>query len=181
MSNQTVKISKFMSLVLRHNPGKIGIELDEAGWVSVEALLNGMAAHGKSISREQLEAVVRDNDKQRFSFSKDGTRIRANQGHSVDVELGCVRSDPPARLYHGTVAKFVDSIREQGLLKGQRHHVHLSADHETAIRVGSRRGKPVLLEIDAQAMRERGMEFFLSQNGVWLTDRVPNEFIRFPD
>lgn len=181
MSNQTVKVSKFMSLVLRHDPGRIGIELDENGWVSVEELLAGMAAHGRKVSLEQLQSVVRENDKQRFRFSEDKSRIRANQGHSVDVDLGCEKAVPPTELFHGTVGRFLKAIREQGLLKGSRHHVHLSAERETARKVGSRRGRPVVLSIDTKAMHESEIPFFVSDNGVWLTDHVDPEFIRFPD
>jgi putative RNA 2'-phosphotransferase len=172
-----VSTSKFLSLILRHQPETIGIELDENGWVDVDELLDKAGKHGKSISRELLERVVRENDKQRFALSDDMSRIRANQGHSVQVDLELKPQTPPAELFHGTVARFVDSIRENGLVSGARQHVHLSFDRETATIVGSRRGKPVILVIDAQKMHEEGYKFYLSENGVWLADEVPARYI----
>jgi putative RNA 2'-phosphotransferase len=174
-------ISKFLSLVLRHEPDRIGIVLDDAGWTDVATLLAAAAANGVSITRAQLADVVASSDKQRFALSADGERIRANQGHSVDVDLRLEPIAPPELLLHGTVDKFLDSIRAKGLIKGERHHVHLSADVETASKVGSRRGKPVLLRIRAGAMAQAGHLFFRSANGVWLTDTVPPEFIELPD
>jgi putative RNA 2'-phosphotransferase len=143
--------SKFLSLVLRHQPELIGIVLDDAGWTDVDTLLAKARAKGTSITRDELVEIVKSSDKQRFALSSDGTRIRANQGHSVEVELDLPPTPPPAVLLHGTVDKFLDSIRKTGLVKGSRHHVHLSADLETASKVGARRGKPVLLEIRADA------------------------------
>jgi len=181
MSNKELaRLSKFLSLVLRHEPQKIGIELDPAGWVAVTDLLAAMAKHGTAITREAVQTVVETSDKKRFAFSEDGRKIRASQGHSVEVELGYQPAAPPAILYHGTVDRFLDSIREIGLIKGQRHHVHLSRDKETATKVGSRRGRPVILTIDAAAMAQAGHLFFVSANGVWLTDAVPPAFIQFP-
>jgi putative RNA 2'-phosphotransferase len=177
---QTTKLSKFLSLVLRHDPAKIGITLDEGGWVAVDDLLAALAKHRTPITLDQLKLVVDTSDKKRFAFSEDHLRIRASQGHSVDVDLGYAPSAPPATLYHGTVDKFLASIREKGLLKGDRHHVHLSVDVATATKVGDRRGKAVILAIDAAAMSAAGLTFFVSANGVWLTDHVPPQFIRFP-
>ncbi len=174
------KKSKFLSYVLRHRPGKIGIDLDGHGWVDVEDLLAAICASGPAISREQLEEIVATNDKQRFSFSDDGRRIRANQGHSIEVDLAPQKQAPPNQLFHGTVRKSMDSIREKGLMKGNRHHVHLSPDRETASKVGQRRGKPVILTIDAARMHADGYVFYLSANGVWLTDHVPLEYITDP-
>ena len=175
------RLSKFLSFILRHHPESIGIQLDAQGWVDIDELLQAAREDGQPFTRDLLEAVVRDNDKQRFSISNDGCRIRANQGHSLrSVELELEPRCPPDELYHGTVPRFLESIREQGLLKGARNSVHLSADRTTAISVGSRRGKPVVLEIAALAMAEQGYEFFLSENGVWLTETVPPDFIRFP-
>jgi putative RNA 2'-phosphotransferase len=174
-------LSKFLSLVLRHQPDKIGIVLDDAGWTDVDALLAACAKAGTPITRTQLDDIVKSSDKQRFALSPDGTRIRANQGHSVDVDLALEPVAPPAILFHGTVDKFLDSIRATGLSKGARHHVHLSADTTTASKVGERRGKPVLLRVRAEAMAAAGHTFFRSANGVWLTDAVPPEFIEFPD
>ncbi len=176
----TKRTSKFMSLVLRHQPEKIGIHLDEAGWVDVNELLEAMARHGKRISRETLAYVVRTNDKQRFSLSEDGRRIRANQGHSVGVDLGYIPAEPPEILLHGTPTRFLDAIRREGLKRMNRHHVHLHVDEATSIAVGTRRGKPVLLKVRALEMARQGHEFFVTPNDVWLTDHVPEEFIEFP-
>jgi putative RNA 2'-phosphotransferase len=177
MTQSLVKTSKFLSLVLRHDPAKIGITLDSAGWVSVDELLSACATHSVKLDRALLETVVRQNDKQRFSFSADGTRIRANQGHSVEIELGYAPATPPELLYHGTATRFLASIRQQGLRKGARHHVHLSADVETATRVGQRHGQPVVLTIHAAAMHQAGYAFYLSANGVWLTAHVPVAYL----
>ncbi|MEV4838544.1 RNA 2'-phosphotransferase [Nonomuraea sp. NPDC049486] len=173
-----VRVSKYVAKHLRHQPERIGIALDEQGWVDVETFLRAAAAHGFPIGREELERVVRDNDKRRYAL--DGDRIRANQGHSVTVDLGLPVTVPPAYLYHGTVARNLDAIRERGLLPMDRHHVHLSADRETATRVGARRGRPVVLPVDAGAMHEAGHEFRVSANGVWLAERVPPEYIAWP-
>lgn len=173
----SVRTSKFLSLVLRHDPARIGIHLDDAGWTDVAALLAASAAHGVIITREELFEIVASSDKQRFALSDDRTQIRANQGHSVPVELGLPAVEPPTSLYHGTVAAALDSIREKGLVKGSRHHVHLSADVETATKVGKRRGAPVILIVQAEAMAAAGHTFYRSENGVWLTDHVPPEYI----
>jgi uncharacterized protein (TIGR02452 family) len=176
----SIKLSKFLSLVLRHEPARIGISLDSAGWTDVAALLAACAAHGVSLTRDELVQLVASSDKQRFALSDDGTRIRANQGHSVEVELELAPAMPPALLYHGTVDRFLDSIRAQGLIKGERHHVHLSADLATAQKVGGRRGKPVVLVVRAADMVAAGHTFFVSDNGVWLTETVPPAFLDFP-
>ncbi|HSU68802.1 MAG TPA: RNA 2'-phosphotransferase [Tepidisphaeraceae bacterium] len=181
MSKRDVQISKVLSLVLRHKPEEVGITLDAAGWVGVDTLLAATAAHGVRISGEELDQVVAKSDKQRFAFSEDRTRIRANQGHSVEVELGYEPADPPETLYHGTAEKFLDSIRRQGLLKRARHHVHLSPTRETASAVGSRHGKLVLLTVRSGAMHRDGHAFYKTPNDVWLTDRVPVEYLVFPD
>jgi putative RNA 2'-phosphotransferase len=175
-----MRISKFLSLVLRHRPGKIGIELDEAGWTDVETLIENARTHGMTFGLEELRAVVAENDKQRFALTADGLRIRASQGHSVDVELEYEPREPPEVLYHGTVEKFLPSIRQQGLVRGARHHVHLSPDRDTATRVGQRRGRPIVIEVLAGEMHTRGITFYVSANGVWLTDAVAPEFLRFP-
>lgn len=168
-----------MSLVLRHKPDKIGIKIDRRGWTCVNALLKQSAANGLSFTLDELKEVVAENDKQRFAFSDDGLLIRANQGHSIDVELDLEKQVPPDILYHGTVGEFVPSIRKQGLLPQRRLHVHLSPDKETAAKVGKRRGWPVILEVLAGKMHEQGMAFYLSANGVWLTEAVPPGFLRF--
>jgi len=177
MSKKDVSNSKFLSLVLRHQPETIGVVLDPNGWIEAELLLGAMTQHGRQLSREELERLVRESDKQRFAFSEDGKRIRANQGHSVEVDLALAPQTPPEILYHGTVDRFLDSILATGLRKGERHHVHLSANRETAEKVGQRRGKPVILEVHSGDMHRAGIPFFLSNNGVWLVDHVPTGFI----
>lgn len=181
MSASPVRSSKFLSLILRHQPEKIGLHLDAQGWADVEELLTKAQAHGVVLTRPQLEQIVANNDKQRFAFSPDGQRIRANQGHSIRVDLGLEPQLPPSHLYHGTATRFLDSIRQQGLLARGRDHVHLSADLETAVRVGQRHGKPVVLRIQAEAMHEVGVLFYRSANGVWLVSHVPLNFIVFPE
>lgn len=171
---------KFLSFVLRHDPSAIGLELDSQGWADVEQLLECCRATGRGSSREALERVVQEDSKRRFAFSEDGRRIRASQGHSVEVELGYAPAAPPALLFHGTVASVLDSIRADGLLPMQRRHVHLSADEATARAVGARRGKPVLLGVTAERMQSDGLTFYSSDNGVWLTDHVPPRYIVFP-
>lgn len=167
--------------MLRHKPEKIGIQPDSAGWVSVKELLDACCAQGFPLTMDELQEVVRGNDKQRFAFSEDGLSIRANQGHSIEVELGLEAVEPPAILYHGTAQKHLASIRQQGLTKGKRHHVHLSSDANTATHVGSRHGKPVVLEVMAGKMHQQDFVFYLSANGVWLTDHVPVAYLTFPD
>jgi putative RNA 2'-phosphotransferase len=178
--NNTIRISKFLSLVLRHRPEKIGLQLDASGWADVDDLLQKANRAGVRLDRELLEYVVATNDKKRFSFSQDGTRIRANQGHSIPVDLGLSPVSPPPELYHGTVERFLERIRSEGLLAQNRNYVHLSKDRETAEKVGQRRGKPVILIIPAGRMHGEGYKFFLSENGVWLTAKVPAEYIIFP-
>ncbi len=176
----TVSLSKFLSFVLRHQPESIGLTLDANGWVDVAQLLAQCQAHGRPISLHTLRHVVTTNPKQRFAFSLDELRIRANQGHSVDVDLGYAPAAPPVLLFHGTVAACLDAVRIEGLRKMSRHHVHLSPDIATAQLVGGRRGSPVLLKVSAARMHSQGRIFYLSTNGVWLTEHVPPEFIEFP-
>lgn len=173
------KISKFLSLVLRHDPARIGIHLDEQGWTDCSTLIKACNLNGVPLDALLLEEIVRTSDKQRFALSEDKSRIRANQGHSVSVELNLEKLTPPRHLFHGTVEKFIESIRERGLEKGQRHHAHLSADIDTAAKVGERRGKPIILVIDALEMHQAGHDFHRSENGVWLVEQVPSKFIRF--
>jgi putative RNA 2'-phosphotransferase len=180
MKPHLVKLSKFLSLVLRHEPESIGLRLDEQGWADVEELLRCCQAGPQPMTREELEEVVRTNDKKRFAFSPDGTKIRANQGHSIEVNLALEPREPPELLYHGTAQRHLDSIRQSGIHKGERHHVHLSLDEPTAIKVGQRHGKPVVLTIRAGEMHKKGNVFYCSDNGVWLTEHVPPEFISFP-
>jgi len=176
-----INLSKFLSLVLRHKPQTIGIELDANGWTSVETLILKMNQSGKKIDFEILQEIVRTNNKKRYAFNDDLTMIRASQGHSVDVDLGYTPKMPPSILYHGTADKFVDSILKYGLQKRNRHHVHLSLDIETAIKVGQRHGKPVVFEVLADKMNVAGFKFFESDNGVWLCDEVPTEFLKVLD
>jgi putative RNA 2'-phosphotransferase len=174
-------LSKFLSFVLRHNPQAIGIQLNANGWIGVEELLDACAKSGRGLTRQELEEVVATSNKQRFAFNSERTQIRANQGHSLEIELNHEVRVPPALLFHGTTQQSLKSIRERGLLKMQRHHVHLSPDVETATNVGQRRGRVVVLSIQALRMHGDGFVFFLSPNDVWLTDRVPSEYIVFPD
>lgn len=177
-AKQATRLSKFLSLHLRHTPAAIGLELQEGGWVNVADLLAACATHGVPISREVLAELVAGSDKQRFAFDATGARIRAQQGHSVEVDLQLTPAAPPAVLYHGTAPAALPAIRREGLQKMDRHHVHLSPDEETARRVGARRGPPVILAIDAAALHAAGGVFYESGNGVWLVDAVPPEYLR---
>ncbi|TDW99749.1 RNA 2'-phosphotransferase [Dinghuibacter silviterrae] len=169
---ENTRISKTLSYVLRHNPGHIGLELDEQGWGSVDTLCRKL-----ELSPEVLKHIVDTNAKSRFNFNHDGTMVRASQGHSIEVDLQYTPQTPPAVLFHGTAEKNIPGIEESGLQKMNRHHVHLSKDRETALAVGTRHGKPVVLVVDAQRMHQDGHVFFLSDNGVWLTERVPVAYI----
>jgi putative RNA 2'-phosphotransferase len=178
MSNsRTVRVSKKLSLHLRHAPDHIGITLGPGGWVLVDDLLSALAEHGFPVTRSELDEVVASSDKQRFAFDETGSRIRANQGHSVAVELDLPVASPPAVLYHGTVDRFLPEIERDGLKPMKRHHVHLSPTVDTATTVGARRGKPVILRVDAAAMAAAGFEFRVSANGVWLADSVPPDYL----
>ncbi len=177
---ETIKTSKFLSLILRHEPERVGLKLGEAGWVSVEELLQAVNRHGVALTLEQLKHIVATSDKKRFAFSEDGQRIRASQGHSVEVDLQYAPQTPPEILYHGTVTRFLDGIRQHGLQKMERHDVHLSAETKVTTQVGSRHGKPVLLTIRAGDMHRAGHIFRCSANGVWLVHEVPQQFIEFP-
>lgn len=174
--------SKFLSLILRHEPQKIGLVLDSNGWADVDQLLCQAAEHGQVISRELLHAIVATSDKQRFALSADGQRIRANQGHSIaSVDLDLASCVPPTLLFHGTASRFIDSIQKSGLVPGSRNHVHLSIDLATASKVGSRHGKLVVLTVRAGDMAAQGHLFYVSQNGVWLAAAVPVDYITFPE
>lgn len=173
-----VKRSKYLARHLRHQPEALGLTLDPGGWVAVDALLAAMRRHGIELSRAQLDEIVARNNKQRFSFDETGTRIRANQGHSIPVDLQLAPATPPDALYHGTSKATIGPILREGLQKMRRQHVHLSRDKATAIKVGSRHGAPIVLLVDAAAMARDGYQFFLSDNGVWLTDHVPPQYLR---
>jgi putative RNA 2'-phosphotransferase len=176
MNNQIIKkVSKFLSYVLRHNPQVLNLTMDEQGWVSVTELLENL----NDVSMEMLEGVVAENNKNRFAFNDDKTRIRANQGHSIKIDLAYSPIEPPEFLFHGTAIQNIDSIKKSGIVKGNRHHVHLSLDKETATNVGKRHGKPVILIIQSKQMHEAGHQFFVSENNVWLTEFIPAEFIEF--
>jgi putative RNA 2'-phosphotransferase len=170
-----VKASKRLAYVLRHGPDSIGITLSTDGWVDIDVLLRALAAHGMRLERDELLAVVAGNDKRRFAVQEN--RIRASQGHSVDVELGYTAAMPPDLLYHGTASRNLTSIFAKGLVRGDRHHVHLSADVDTARKVGARHGFPVVLSVNTREMLSLGYEFFVSDNNVWLTAQVPPEFL----
>lgn len=180
-SSSTTRLSKRLSLVLRHDPASVGLTLDPAGWVRVDDLLEALRTADVDVSRAALDEVVRTSDKQRFAFDGTGTRIRAQQGHSVPVDLGLDPEDPPAVLWHGTVDRFLGAILAEGLAPRQRHHVHLSPDVATARVVGARRGAPVLLRVDAAAMAADGHVFRCSGNGVWLVDAVPPRYLEVVD
>jgi len=173
-----VATSKMLSKTLRHDPARVGLTLDAQGWVGVDELLAAFAARGRHITRAELAEVVEGNDKRRFTI--DGDRIRANQGHSIEVDLALDPAEPPALLFHGTATRNLDAILAEGLVRGRRHHVHLSADTDTAVRVGTRHGVPVVLTVLAGMMAAEGHEFFLSANGVWLAEHVPAEYLRSP-
>jgi putative RNA 2'-phosphotransferase len=177
MDKHLIPLSKFLSRVLRHHPEAIGISLDPQGWADVEQLLAQARRHGVALTLETLQDVVEQNDKHRFTFSEDKTRIRANQGHSIPVDLGLEPMPPPEFLYHGTAARFSASIKARGLVPGRRNHVHLSADENTAARVGGRHGSPIVLKVQAGLMHAAGYPFYLSANEVWLTEQVPAQYI----
>ena len=169
--------SRFLSLILRHKPETINLQLDNEGWLNVNELIEKSNKHGELLDFGMLEYIVNNSDKQRFTFNDDKSKIRANQGHSIEVELDLQEKIPPTILYHGTVDKFVDSIRNSGIEKRSRNHVHLSAETETAIKVGSRKGTPVILTVNSGQMYKDGYKFYQSKNDVWLIDFVPKEYI----
>lgn len=175
-STNDIKLGRFLSLVLRHNPSAAGIALDEHGWTDVEELLNGVRATGRQIDRETLERIVRENNKQRYAFNEDHTKIRANQGHSLQVDVELKEAKPPRYLYHGTAARFLPAIQAEGIKKMTRQYVHLSGDYQAAAAVGRRHGAPVVLRINAGTMAENGIRFYRSENGVWLCEYVPPEY-----
>lgn len=177
MNDRDTQLSKFLSYVLRHRPEAIGLRLGDGGWVAVEALLAAAARHGTAMTFDRLAEVVATNDKRRYAFNEDRTMIRAVQGHSVEIDLGYAAVSPPAILFHGTVERFVAAILREGIRRGRRHHVHLSAERGTAVKVGARRGRPVILAIDAAAMAGEGHAFYRADNGVWLVDHVPPRFL----
>jgi putative RNA 2'-phosphotransferase len=180
VSKDPVATSKFLSFVLRHKPETIGLTLDENGWANLEELVRLANDHGHTLTIKDIADVVANSDKQRFAMDSSGGRIRANQGHSIQVDLELTALQPPELLYHGTAKRFLASIRSDGLLKQARHHVHLSSDANAAALVGGRHGRPVVLTVRAGQMSCNGHLFYRSENGVWLTDQVPTAFIEFP-
>jgi len=174
---EIVTVSKFLSLILRHRPEKIGITLDQNGWADTDALISGMNQAGRRVTLQDLKEIVDTNDKQRFKFNDDFSKIRANQGHSISVDLELKETTPPVTLYHGTASCFIKAIEKEGLKPKGRQHVHLSIDIETAVNVGSRHGKAVVLTINSHRMYEDGYKFYLSENNVWLTSAVPAVYI----
>lgn len=172
-----VRLSKLLALVLRHRPDLVGVRLDGAGWAALPTLLDALVAHGQPVTRADVLRVVETSDKQRFTHDESADRIRANQGHSVPVDLGLAPVPPPGRLYHGTSVRSVTAILERGIQRRSRQHVHLSADYETAARVGARRGPFRVLVVDAAAMSASGHAFVRSANGVWLTAEVPPRYL----
>jgi len=175
---QTTQISKFLSLVLRHHPETIGIKLDQNGWTGIEDLIEKANDKGINFDRETLNYIVATNAKKRFAFNETSDKIRASQGHSIAIELGYTNQKPPEILYHGTGEKSVQSIVSTGLEKRSRQHVHLSGDIKTAIKVGQRHGKPFVFKVLAQQMYNDNFTFFISDNGVWLTDNVPAKYLK---
>ena len=180
MPRSLIKLSRFLSLVLRHKPGVIGLSLDRGGWADVAELLSAAQRAGVPLTPDVLRQIVAEDDKQRYLFSEDGRRIRASQGHSIPVDLGLESVMPPEVLFHGTAQRFLDSIRQQGLVPRGRQHVHLSSDEATALKVGQRHGEPVVLIVQAKRMQADNLRFYRSANGVWLTEKVPIEYIVFP-
>lgn len=176
-SRHDIELGRFLSLVLRHHPSAAGVQLDEHGWADVKGLLAGCCRVGKRLDLETLERIVRENNKQRYSFNEDHTKIRANQGHSIPVDVELKEMLPPKRLYHGTATRFLESICTQGITRQSRQYVHLSADVDTAWRVGSRHGSPVVLPVDAAAMIQAGHRFYRSENGIWLCKWVPWQYV----
>jgi putative RNA 2'-phosphotransferase len=178
IEKETIRASKFLSLILRHEPESVGLKLGEGGWVGVNELLTAVNQHGNALTLEQLQHIVATSDKKRFAFSEDGLRIRASQGHSVEIDLQYAPQIPPDILYHGTATRFLDSIRKEGLKKMDRHDVHLSAKRKITMQVGGRHGTPVLLIVRASEMQR--FVFRCSANSVWLVDHVPPQYINFP-
>jgi putative RNA 2'-phosphotransferase len=180
MDANLVRLSKFLSLVLRHKPEGIGLTLDEQGWADLADLIDRANRRGVALTRELVERIVATNDKKRFALSADGMRIRASQGHSVEIDLGLEPRQPPELLFHGTATRFLPGIAAKGLLPGKRQYVHLSPDEPTAVTVGRRHGKPVVLRVRCGAMHWAGFPFYCAANGVWLTASVPVTFLDFP-
>ncbi len=178
MKPELIKISKFLSLILRHKPESIGVSMSPHGWVKINELIQAAEKHRIYFNKKLIDQVIKEDNKQRFTYSTDGESIRANQGHSINIELELKPSKPPKILYHGTASRFMENIRKKGLLKMNRQHVHLSLLKKTAYDVGKRHGKPIILIIDANRMTKDGYDFYLSKNGVWLTEHVAPQYLQ---
>ncbi len=176
ISNENMRISKFMSLILRHKPEEIGLTLDEYGYINISDLIKGLNKKGYKVTISDIERIVAEDGKQRYSFNDDKTKIKANQGHSIKVNLELQAVEPPKVLYHGTATRFIESMRKEGIKKQNRQYVHLSADVETATKVGKRHGELIIFKINSEQMSKDGYKFFLSENKVWLTDYVPVKY-----
>lgn len=177
MDKLLVKKSKFLAMVLRHAPELIELKLDENGWADIRELVSKANSYGMSLKKSDIEIIVAENDKKRFTISDNGDKIRAAQGHSIDIEVAYDKTKPPDFLFHGTATKSLDNIMRDGLKSMDRNHVHLSVDVETAFNVGSRHGKPIILKIDAETAYHDGVNFYLSDNGVWLTEFIDVKYI----
>lgn len=175
--NNDERLGKTISYILRHHPEYFDVNIDSHGWADVDELIKNMCVHGNTIDRETLDRIVRENNKNRYSYNEDKTKIRANQGHSIPVDLDLLPVTPPDVLYHGTAEKFLNSIKQKGILKMSRNHIHLSTDTERAFNVGKRHGKPVVLVIDTKKMNEDGIKFYLSKNKIWLCEHIPFEYV----
>ncbi len=175
--NSDKGLGKTLSYILRHHPEEFDVKMDSHGWVNVDELIKNMCKSVRIINREILDRIVRENDKKRYSYNENKTKIRANQGHSIPVDLDLLPVTPPDVLYHGTAEAYLDSIRKNGIMKMSRNHVHLSIDTETAFEVGSRHGKPVILVIDTKRMYNDGIDFYLSENNRWLCEHIPFEYV----
>jgi len=181
MNNNHVKISKFLSLVLRHSPQTIHLNMDKNGWVEIDELINNANKYKKiNLNPDLIKLIVETNDKQRYLISDDGKKIRANQGHSIKIDLELESKIPPDTLYHGTASRFLDEIMKHGLKPMARQYVHLSPDEETALTVGKRHGEPIILCISAKEMHEENYKFYLSENKIWLTNEIPVKYIKLP-
>lgn len=181
MNDRLIQISKFLSYVLRHDPGALNLTVDPGGWVDLNTLLRRAREDGRTLNRTKIRQVIEASEKERFTLTDDGTKIRANYGHSIDVDLALSPTRPPDHLYHGTARHALSSIRNEGLRPQSRQYVHLSTTREEAVSVGQRHGLPVVLPIDAPALHEAGYTLYHSADSVWLTRHVPPSFIQFPE
>ncbi len=181
MEQRLTRISKYLSYVLRHHPETAGLSLDDHGWAGINELLAARGSRKRGLTLDLLRRLVAENDKQRFEVDHKWTKIRARQGHTLAVRLDLKEASPPDCLYHGTACRHLPSIRQHGLHRGKRHHVHFSLDPASAQTVGGRHGQPVVLRIRAREMHAHGHRFFLTSNGIWLAESVPPDYIDFPD